>query len=149
MIQRTPNLTHRTASAMKSFSVVLITAAELQADGPAAPVAGLQLTAIAKALLKGCIACHLLRRGPAAYLLQALAAEPSGSPAHPFPPCTQVGPAFSGYFNSCLCRAPFLSPFLPHHSGWASCHSRLSSMPQTTLPPRYLTYARVWERKKS
>ena len=58
MIQRTPNVTHRTASAIKSLSVVLVTAAELQADGPAVPVARLQLTAIAKALLKGCIACH-------------------------------------------------------------------------------------------
>ena len=60
MLKKTPSTTHRTASTTNSVSVALVTAVELQADGPTVPVTGLQLTAITEALLKDCIACHLL-----------------------------------------------------------------------------------------
>jgi len=108
---------------MQTGSVVLVTAAELQVGGPAVPVRGLQSRTITKALLRHCVECHLLWRGPASCLWAASAAEPSASPAHTVPPCMQKWPTFGHYFYSCLCRAPFLAPFLPHQSRWAAQRS--------------------------
>lgn len=89
MLKKEPQMQPTEQHPPSTASVALVTAVELQADGPTVPVTGLQLTAITEALLKDCIACHLLGRGPAAYLWLALAAEPSGSPAHTCSPWMQ------------------------------------------------------------
>ena len=142
------NKTHRAAFPIKTLSVIVLTAAELQADNLTITVPEPQFTAVTKALLKDPDACHLLWRGPAADLLPALAAEPSGSPTHAFPSCMRELAAFSCNFTGSLGRAPFLSGFLLYQSGFASSHSRLCPTSQeedyTSVP--MLTYSRIWKR---
>ena len=53
------NKTHRAAFPIKTLSVIVLTAAELQADDLTITVTGPQLTALTKALLKDSNASHL------------------------------------------------------------------------------------------
>lgn len=63
LFKKNPNETHRTTSTIKIVPLVLLTAAELQADDFTVTDTGLQFTAITRAFFEGvkCISASLKR----------------------------------------------------------------------------------------